>query len=271
MKVFIFLFLMIFSGAHAQEMRVQFCEARSSSIRIAENLKDYKNLVGIGNESGLFGFKTGVCWWHTRFQRNAAYLVRFEPKLPKPSKDEAKALFKKISSGKEIVTVPGYSDLRLFTVQYSKELQGTLNSWMAKDTFFGMKWTNGLKGKASMSVIELQDHLHDLQRQFEEAQGPLFLTLQVKGISAHSWLLTNIQKVNDGWNLSILDSLAPLKTYQIFIDEEATSMIPDYKYKQNQEYHQATRLEFKNKSAIGYVNFEKELERVKKIKDDYCL
>ena len=217
------------------------------------------------------GFKTGICWWHSRFQRNAAYLVQFNPSAPKPTKAEAKEIAKRIIDGKSVVIIPGYSELRLFTVHYTDELLSVIKGWMAKDTFLSMRWTNGLKGEASLPVQEMQNHLHELQKSFHEADGLLFLTLQVKGIAAHSWLLTSIEQTTEGWNISIIDSLDPLHTYDLFLDHEATSMIPLYKYKQNQAYHSATRMIFKDKNAVGYESFKDELTKIQTTQKDYCL
>lgn len=272
MKTLLFLIILLCSAlAHAQNSKSEFCEAKRTTDKIVQSLRHWDNLVGIANNSGLLGLATGVCWWHSRFQRNAAYLVKFDPSAPKPSNHEARQLIKKIISGKEVVTIPGYRDLRLFTVQYSQELQGALNAWMNRDTFLGMKWINGLKGPSSMSPNELQNHLYSLEREFKETDGILYLTLQTKGVSAHSWLLTGIQKISGGWNLSIIDSLAPLATHVIFLEDDATSMIPSIKHVQNQSYHRDTRNGLRDRTAIGYVNFKSELERVQQVQRDYCL
>ena len=44
------------------------------------------NLMSFKNQGGLFN--GGVCWWHSRFQRNIFYLSIFRPDLNKPLKSE---------------------------------------------------------------------------------------------------------------------------------------------------------------------------------------
>lgn len=108
--------------------------------------------MGFSNNKGLFGLPTGVCWWHSQFHRNANYLSYYNPDKPKidtstrAGKKELKKLINKIIKTKEIVEIPGYSNLKEFTEdpEVEKIVQKKLQGWMAKDSFLKMQWVNGL-------------------------------------------------------------------------------------------------------------------------------
>jgi hypothetical protein len=271
MNKFFFLLILLSLNSFAQSTKEKFCREHSSLKAIEKNMRNYENMLSMGNNSGFLGMKTGVCWWHSRFQRNLSYLVQMEPTLPAPSEKDVKEIVKKIIAGNEIVIVPGFSSFRNFTIKYEKFIQKGLNKWINTDFLVKQDWTRAFAGTGVMSVADFQNHLKETQEKFIESEGILFMVLQFNGPIAHSWLVTNMEKVKGGWNLSIVDSESALWIYDIFIDENASSMVPSAKYPQNKAYYNAVGYTFKDyPQAVGYVYQQPELKRIKKVLGDYC-
>ena len=84
---------------------------------------------GLLNQTNPDGdFKTGLCWFHTRFQRSATYLADYHPELPKPTDNEAQAIIDKIAAGEQVVTVPGFADLDAFSKAHWGKIERKLNT-----------------------------------------------------------------------------------------------------------------------------------------------
>ncbi len=118
-------------------------------------LCDKEGMLGINNDGGLFGLPTGVCWWHSRFHRQATYLTYFCPDCEKPdiSKRKGRRTIKKwlrdIIKQRRVVRIDGFRNLKEFTLDpfVKKYLKKFLQRWMARETFFEANWIRGLEGK----------------------------------------------------------------------------------------------------------------------------
>lgn len=270
MKTFIIILSLLSLQAFAQTGKEAFCQEHANLKSIETKMQHYENMLGFGNSSGFLSMNTGVCWWHSRFQRNASYLVQMEPGLPAPTEKEAKAIIKKIISGKEVVIVPGFKNLRMFTIKYSKQITNSLTKWMNTDFLVKQDWTRILKGTGVMSVGDFQEHMKQLNQSFIESDGIVFLMLQFDGPIKHAWLLTNMEKAVNGWDLSIVDSESPMYVYNIFIADDASSIIPEYKYEKNKKFFNELGSRYIRYTAVPYVYQQPELKRIKNVMKEYC-
>ncbi|MBY0415183.1 MAG: hypothetical protein K2Q18_13515, partial [Bdellovibrionales bacterium] len=122
----------------------QFCADRSDTTYAKSLIKDSSNLMGFANRGGLVG--GGVCWWHSRFQRNSLFLTIYKPAEKKPTKEEAEKIIGKIRGGKDIVTIPGYRNFSEFSYDQQPLIQAELEKWQKVDGIAKFSWVNGLSG-----------------------------------------------------------------------------------------------------------------------------
>ena len=119
------------AGLTPSQSKDQFCADRSESSFNKTLLQNELNMMGFANEGGIAN--GGVCWWHSRFQRNATYLTIYKPSEKKPSKEQAKNIITKIKLAKEVVIIPGFRNFSEFTSTYQSEIQSELNKWQKLD------------------------------------------------------------------------------------------------------------------------------------------
>ena len=131
MKIYIIGFTLIasiftFSANSASQEEVKFCAENDVQKKISNS----NNRLSFTNSGGLVN--GGVCWWHSRFTRNANYVAVFSPDKAKPhnktmrrpkkparkspikrlpAPGSVKYILKQIKYGK-VVEIPGYKNLR---------------------------------------------------------------------------------------------------------------------------------------------------------------
>ncbi len=183
--------------------------------------------MGIGNASG--SWNTGLCWWHSRFQRAAVYLVDFAPDLPRPTPAEAKLLFRQITNFMPI-SVPGFATLPAFTSSYPQELEDVLSEWQRRTTFgdpghvFGTWLTKTLTSDTETERMRRRS-LGRLLDTLDAFPHPVFLMLPNR-TGIHSVLVLGYTATGSGKSQSItlttLDSNRPSEVVQwpIFVQGE---------------------------------------------------
>lgn len=191
------------------------CE-RNHSVAL-ELLREPENRLAFENRGGFLG--QGVCWWHSRFERAAAYLAEFRPDLSKPSRSEARRICNRLSHLK-ITMIPGYRNLGEFSEDYSDLIQKELNQWQIRDGLLNQAWRRGLAGKTRLSAAKLKTRVEKIITSFKKNPRPLFIKLQYPGITAHSHLLLNVHEANTGDPLfEVADSNRPQITmYERYSD-----------------------------------------------------
>ncbi|MFL5785932.1 MAG: hypothetical protein ACJ76H_15040 [Bacteriovoracaceae bacterium] len=188
-----------------------FCEKRSSDPHALQTLiTDYNNQLYFMNEGGLFG--GGVCWWHSRFTRSALYLAVFDPSLPKPSDAEAREIIGRIRDRKGITLVPGFKNLRDFSLAYRDEIQHKLNDWQKSDGVLKAAWVQGLSGKPAVDAAQLEKIMDETYERVQKGEV-LYQMLQMKGIDSHAWLVVGMEKLSDGYKLTVIDSNTGTDTF----------------------------------------------------------
>ena len=190
-------------SAQAESKR-QFCNDRSSSKSIKSNKFTSSSFLSFRNQGGLLN--AGVCWWHSRFQRNSMLLAKFRPNLPAPTTKEAKKIIKAIRKGKKVVEVPGFKNMRNFSYYYSNEIQRELEKWQKGDGILRQQWIVGLAGSHEISAEKLSKKMDELY-DYVKVQGNIaYEKLQIDGIDAHAWIVGDMERTSRGYDLKVLDS-----------------------------------------------------------------
>ncbi len=188
----------------------QFCADRSSESFTKELLQSSSNLMAFANRGGMAN--GGVCWWHSRFQRSATYLTIYKPGNDYPSKAEAEKIIGKIRDGKEIITIGGFRNFSEFSSAYRAEIQRELEKWQKADGIARFNWVMGLKGSNVVEAPKFREMMDELY-QYVEIEGNIaYQKLQIKGVTAHAWLVVNMKKTSRGYDLEVLDSNYPSQT-----------------------------------------------------------
>lgn len=249
----------------------QFCADRTS-VSFSKNLtKNSNNLMAFQNHGGLAN--GGVCWWHSRFQRNALYLTIFKPAEARPTKPEAEKLIDQIRSGKEIVEINGFRNFYEFSSVHAREIQRELEKWQKGDGIVKFNWAIGLSGDNVVSAENMKEKMDELF-QYVEVEGNIaYQKLQIKGITAHAWLVVNMKETSKGYDLEVLDSNFPSRT-SIYSYKEGQTSFNHYAYGQFTPYlERKNELEKVNMTILKKCNPEeykvrKEKERAENNRDE---
>jgi hypothetical protein len=176
---------------------------------IIQNLSlDSQNLMSFKNNGGLFN--SGVCWWHSRFQRNIFYLSLFRPDLNKPETTvKMKELIHKIRMGTEVTIIPGFANLEEFSRDNAALIQNELNDWQLYDGVILGGWMDGLKGDSKVEPALLSKMMNDVYDYVGMQKKIAYEKLQIKGITSHAWLIVGMKKLAAGYEVGYLDSNFP--------------------------------------------------------------
>lgn len=255
--------------------KVVFCQSRQTQPEIIKLLRSPANLLPSKNAGGLFGLQTGVCWWHSRLQRRLTYLAKFRPDLPRPSDSAVRKILRQIKQKERVIEIPGFKDVNEFGKVHAKLIQKTLNAWMAGDSILRFTWIKGLQKKRPKDEAYLKAHLAQLYAEFKQSPGIMMQVLDFKGISAHSWLITDMKKdVRGDYIIEIIDSNKPQSPIRFTtspramnpeISQDITYTSPGDQYA-NPLKHPL----FKYPEFIGITNFQKEERQLKVALQDYC-
>lgn len=234
--------------SHANDQR--FCSISRNQGFASALLSESLHRLDFLNQGGFFG--GGVCWWHARFTRNATYLARFNPNLPADDVNETKRIISKLRKADGIVEVNGYKDLQSFSRINEKYIQSELEKWQRIDGLLRQQWIVGLWGRRKLPAQKLKarmDHLYD----YVKLEGRVaYLKLQLKGIAAHSWLVIDMKKLTDGYELKIIDS--------------------NFRYPISHRYTTGERSLYTDVygSFIPYLSKKKEHEEIVKLRKSFC-
>ena len=238
-------------AARPSTNEAKFCQDRSTQEFAKELTRNSSNLMAFRNHGGLAN--GGVCWWHSRFQRNALYLTIFKPELAKPTEDEARDIIKQIRAAKNIVTIPGYSNFREFTYDFEALVQRELEKWQKGDGFIRMAWTKGLAGKSEVEADKLKANMDAIYEEVELKKNIAYNKLQIPGIDAHAWLVVKMIKRENGYDLTVLDSNFP-------------NMTETYNYREGDTYLNYHGI-FK---FVPYLERTNEMEQINNVINKFC-
>lgn len=230
----------------------EFCSDRRDPDFVKDLTQSSSNLMSFQNQGGLLN--GGVCWWHSRFQRNALYLTIYKPELDKPTDADALKLIDQIKAGKKVVIIPGFKNFSQFSYAYAVEIQRELESWQKVDGIAKFAWVRGLSGKTELSPDKLKERMDRLYEDVEVNHNIAYNRLQIPGIDAHAWLVVHMKKVGGGYNLEILDSNNPDNT-------------ETYSYREGD-----TNLKYRGYSFdfVPYLDQKLEMKKLKRSIDKFC-
>ncbi len=243
MKKLIFIcFVTIFNPALSRE---NFCDISRSGglgpfIERESNRLDFRNYGGM--------FDKGVCWWHSRFTRNATLLSNF---VAHGDEIDIQEIVKTIRKGKRVVTIPGYADLKEFSRIYEDEIQAEIEKWQRIDGLVRQQWVVGLWGRRRLPAKKLRhrmEYLYDYMQQGNIA----YLMLQLKGFSSHGWLVSSMERFDKGYKLTIIDSNYPDPVYYYYRFGDTFFQRPGYG------------------QFIPYLAKKDEMEKLKKARAEFC-
>jgi len=189
-------------GAAAQSASAPLCQQTWEDFQV--KLGQRENRLTFTNIGGPMGI--GVCWWHSRMQRNALYLLDFHPDQPRLTKDEAWEKITNLSDPNFVQSVNGFANLMDFSSAYSAEMKEYLGQWQMAESFLEFNWVNGLRGDSEADPEELKDIMDELFTQVKGNGEVVYQMLQVPGPVAHAWLVYDMTKTDDGYELSVVDS-----------------------------------------------------------------
>jgi hypothetical protein len=193
-------------AATASKSVRQFCVDRQDTDFIQDLSKNPHNHLAFRNHGGLIN--GGVCWWHSRFTRNALHLTIFRPELPRPSERDMASLIKDIRQGRTVVTIPGFNNLREFSSDRTAAnlIQKELEAWQRMDGFVRQQWIVGLSGSRRVSAENMTRRMDTLYDYVVGDKNVAYQRLQMPGVVAHAWLVVDMDKTRDGYKLHVHDS-----------------------------------------------------------------
>ena len=189
-------------------LAVDFCDRSREDL--LHDFRDPLNRVGFKNNGGLFN--GGVCWWHSRLQRSAVYLSRFDPEQARPSQAEAQTIIRHLIRFDSVVLIPGYSNFRDFSSDYAELIQRELNLWQIKDGFINQEWARGIYGIPRMPADTLHARMDRIFERFKTSKPGLWMMAQIPGITSHALLLIGMDATDHGYDLKVIDSNHPETT-----------------------------------------------------------
>jgi hypothetical protein len=254
MKNLLIIFLQLILNVHAHSLptnKNEFCQRFQNNTQIKSMAFDHENFISFKNNGGLFN--GGVCWWHSRFQRNALYLTILESNLPKPTESEAKIIIKEIRNSNKTIVIPGYKNFQEFTHENQSLIQKELNAWQLFDGVVLGGWIDGLKGETKIDSELLRNKMNELNDYVAVKNKIGYVKLQIKGITSHAWLIIDSKPETNGLVIGYIDSNWPLQTNE-------------YQYKWgDQSFNLKSYGDF-----VPYLEFTREEEKLNSVAQSFC-
>ncbi len=241
-------FWLVFT-AFAQSNK-NFCEAKTNYSTLIKDFNKKENLLGFKNDAGLFD--EGVCWWHSRFQRKAHYLLQFKPEQNKLSEKENKKIIRKLIRNENVISIPGFKNLNEFSKTYKDYILKRLTLWQVKDGGLRFAWINGLAGRRVLSEEKLRTKMDELY-QYLSLENIAYVKQQLKGIPSHSWLIHEMKKNEDGYLIK-------------YVDSNYSEKVKTQKYVHGDK----TFYKRSGKAFMIFLEQRKEQEKIKKTVKTFC-
>lgn len=245
------------AGEEPSRTREEFCEKAQDFGYFKTLIAERRNQLSFTNPP--IGIANGgICWWHSRMTRYATYLGVYKPELPRPTEAQAKKIIKAFTKGEKlgkpnVVEVPGYHNFHEFSRDWEEQIQKRLEEWQVNEGVWGADWlTRGLHGSTKVSAAKLKKTMDELYELVEEKKEITYQMLQMPGVVAHAWLVVNMAKVPNGYDLEVVDS----NFYGTRV----------HKYREGME-----NFGYANGAAfVPYTDRLKEVKNVRKAIDNYC-
>ena len=228
----------------------EFCGRRQPDIKSL--LMNESSRISFKNTGGFLN--KGVCWWHNRFQRSSAYLLKFNPEGTRPDKTQVRRILQSLMLMNRVVEVSGYSDLETFSRDYKSEIQSVLNQWQKIDGIINFQWLRGISGRSELGMHQMQERMDDVFKHYRSSPVPVWVMAQIKGITSHSFLILNMEKRMNGYDLDVIDSNKPMETIRIeYYHGDKNLRPPGVRY-----------------TFVPYVGFQNDFRKISKALKQHC-
>ncbi len=208
--VFVFFFLNLgFAeinklGVEPARSRKEFCQVARDPDYFKSLFYSQKNLIAFTNDGGLFD--AGVCWWHSMLTRSAQHLAVYHPHMPKPGRFQVEKIIGWLANGRGVVEIPGYHNFSEFTLDNQEFVQRALNNWQLGDGSLGLGFIRGLSGHYKVEPRVLSRMMDETYKLVKRQKRIVYQKLQMKGIESHAWLVIDMMKTEQGYDLDVVDS-----------------------------------------------------------------
>jgi hypothetical protein len=201
-----------FGLLHSVGMAADLCSSNWSDFQI--KIKSSENRLAFHNPDGPLGI--GTCWWHSRFQRNANYLMDFRPQAQKLTENQVWETIRGMFSAHAVYAVNGYANLQEFSSKYAEEITEGLVQWQIVETLFELNWLNGLRHGGSTSPADMALRMDDLYDRVKNKKEIVYQILKKDEIGAHAWLVVDMIATRTGYFLEAVDSNSSYLVYRFF-------------------------------------------------------
>jgi hypothetical protein len=211
----------------APQSKADLCALAAKPGSFQDMADHTENLNPIFNQGGLGG--GGVCWWHSRLQRDSLYMAYYNPAAAKPNAEQAKEILKNIRKAKAFVEIPGYNNFSEFAADNAVTIQKFLNDWQVNNGILGFGFLSGTQDVSDdVSAESLPERMQLLFKQVNDEKRITYQLVQTSGFDSHAWLVTKMSKTEDGYELRIVDSNLPQEPYAVRYYEGAANIATPY-------------------------------------------
>jgi hypothetical protein len=181
----------------------------------------------------------GMCWLHSRLQRQFTYLANYRPDQPRPSQEEAQRIINRIVNREGVTEIPGFRNLHEFSAAYRRELISAIDGmgWrcVANPTDCLARVTDSYNPSPADVQATMQT-LYD--RQIHQPGHIRMIRTRVTSFQnsalspfiAHSMLILNMDPIYDGTS-NIPGIPGPIRGYRMkIIDPNIQSRVENITY-----------------------------------------
>lgn len=250
-----------------------------------DNYEDLRNTYKRQTiEASLYGnnppgfVNTGMCWFWSRLERAAVYLMRPMPNLPKPSPAERRQIIEKLISMDTVIEVPGYQTVREFFKEDAttdKSLLSAVDLW-AVATAPRMLVRVGDRG-APQPKAKRRTRLQYLYERVQYKKEIIFLRFNVNpkvpmGFASHSSLIMDAKPMFEDYLSN--GALVPRVIGYQFVarDPNAMSMVKWLKcpFEKNSNYPNSYDERRCDQLERSYDDYDSDMDGIQNAINDYC-
>lgn len=249
--------------------RQNFCAA-GLGVGRRRLLNDGRMLMAFGNPDGMF--KTGLCWMHSRFQRNTAYLADFHPERPKPTEAQVDVIVNKLARGEEVVPIPGFWNMYEFSKLYQEKITSVLNR-LGVECVANGDCAKRIGDRSSASSAEdMRSRMDALYSRFIGHQDVLFARIELSKFGplySHSILVVNVEPIRPvtGNPLALMTGIAGYFLWVIDSNDPNQVRILEYRPGDTSLKYQWNGKPY---NMMMYPDYEEDLNSFKTAIANYC-
>ncbi|MGZ3810045.1 MAG: hypothetical protein ACXVCE_18315, partial [Bacteriovorax sp.] len=146
-----------------------------------------------------------------------------------------------------------YRILEEFSKENKDLIQKELNDWQLYDGVVLGSWVDGLKGNTKVDPDILKNMMKEVFDYVAIKKKIAYEKLQIKGVTAHAWLLVGIKEVPSGFDIGFIDSNSP-----------RMSKMYSYKFGDSSFFVKGYG------DFVPYLEFKREEERLVDAGKDFC-